>query len=414
MPLYPILMTYKENCKAEGEIMTKFKIARLHFFGREKQRVIAHRINCHYNTVNQIIRLCKEREKNDSRAMEYLNSNKQINLNLLNDIFEFLKNNSRKPKNHNRSLDSKNEKIILEKHKKTHGGAKRIFKHLKREGYDENVFTIGKIKGVFKRRGLRAKKIRTANGERRSLYNYDEIAAFEYLQYDTKEILDKHSLPENIYEKFKNHEQLPIYQWTIVDAKTKTRFLAWSYKRNSLFGFEFLRLVAVWLRAHGVLIKINVQFDGGSEFCSMSKIKTGTWNDELKSCGVQVGDHGGSKWKQNLVERTHRTDDEEFYCPRGEKINTKQIFIIEGQKWIIYYNNRSNDGIGMNGLSPVEKLKTLGVYNAEDLCRFPCLILDDCYQHLFQTFHVSRYQNILNQISQNVLTHYQSQIYTNF
>ncbi|KKQ54091.1 MAG: Integrase catalytic region [Candidatus Falkowbacteria bacterium GW2011_GWC2_38_22] len=386
--------------------MTKFKIARLYFSGGKKQRDISRHINCHYNTVNQIIRLCKEKIKDNPRIADYLNTNKQINLELLNNTFEFLKNNSRKPKKHNRCLDSKNEKIILEKHEKTNGGAKRIFKHLKRAGYDTDVFTIGKIKGVFKRRELKTKRIRTYNGERRQLYNYDEIAAFEFMQYDTKEILDKHALPKEIYEKFKNNEQLPIYQWTLVDAKTKTRFLAWSYARNSLLGFEFLKLVVFWLRSHGISTKINVQFDGGSEFCSMSKIKTKKWNEQFRQYNAHVYDHGGCKWKQNLVERTHRTDDEEFYCPVGEKINTKSIFIIEGQKWIIYYNNRSNDGIGMNGLSPIEKLKTLGIMNAESICRFPCIILDNFYQHLFTTFHIAYHKNILEQISQNVLTNY--------
>ena len=392
--------------------MTKFKIARLHFFGKEKQRAIARHVNCHYNTINKTIRKC--RESDDPCVMDYLETNKRINLKSLNEIFKFLEHDSRTPKNHNRCLDTKNEKIVLEKQEKIHGGVKRIFKHLKRAGYDIDIFTMGKIKGVFKRHKLRAKRIRAYNGERRALYNYDEIAAFEYMQYDTKEILDKHALPKDTYEKFKNHEQLPIYQWTIVDAKTKTRFLAWSYKRNSLFGFEFLKFVILWLRSHNISTKINVQFDGGSEFCSMSKIKTKKWNGQFKRHNVHVYDHGGSKWKQNLVERTHRTDDEEFYCPKGEKINNKPVFIIEGQKWIIYYNNRSNDGIGMNGLSPVEKLKTLGIVNAEGIYRFPSMILEDYFDDFMKTLGLYNQgnilkkmsQNVLKQMSQNVLTYY--------
>ncbi len=75
--------------------------------------------------------------------------------------------------------------------------------------------------------------------------------------------------------------------------------------------------------------KINIQFDGGSEFCSMSKRKVKDWNEKLKEYNVNVYDTGGIKWKQNLVERTRRTDDEEFYCPQGELINTKGDFILE-------------------------------------------------------------------------------------
>jgi hypothetical protein len=397
-------MSYKENCKAEGEIMTRFKIARLFFAGGEKQRVIARHIGCHYNTVNGVIKLCHGRD--DSHIFEYLKTNKQINRELLLELFGFLKNESRSPKGNKRYLDSSNEKIILEKHKKLHGGVKRIFKQLKREGLDENIFTIGKIKGVFKRNKLRGKKIRTANGERRALYNYEEIGAFEYMQYDTKDVLDKHALPVEIYEKFKNTPELPIIQWTIVDAKTKTRFLAWSYARTSFFGFKFLLFTIMWLRSHGIRTKINVQFDGGMEFCSMSKTKTEMWNEELKPYNVHVSDHGGSKWKQNLVERTHRIDDEEFYCPRGERINTKSDFLIEGQKWIIYHNHRSSDGIGMDGLAPFEKLKILGIVNAEDICRFPCLILEDYYSDFMRIFDLEYQKKFFGQTSQYVLTYY--------
>ncbi len=51
--------------------------------------------------------------------------------------------------------------------------------------------------------GQPAKKIRTANGEKRALYDYDVIAVFEYLQYDVRAVSGKHSLPIDIYEKFK-------------------------------------------------------------------------------------------------------------------------------------------------------------------------------------------------------------------
>jgi len=57
------------------------------------------------------------------------------------------------------------------------------------------------------------------------------------------------------------------------------------------------------------------------------------------------------------VERIHKTDDEEFYCPRGKFINNKSDFLIEGQYWIFYCNHRSNQGIGLNGISPKEKLE---------------------------------------------------------
>ena len=397
MPLTSIVMPYKENCKTEGEIMTGFKIARMYFADGEKQKDIASYLRCHPNTVNGIIGKC--RLSASPEAWPYLKTSRHISRDQLQRLFSFFEHDPRRPHSHKDSLRGDAKRFICEKFEKLNYGHKRLFRHLRRKGYDvKDTFTLGKIKGVYKRQGFKVKKIRTANRERRALYNYDQIEAFEYLQYDTKEIADKHSLPAVIYEKFKNSQVLPKFQWTIVDAKSKIRFLAWSYALCSLFGLKFLEFTICWLRAHGVRTRIHTQIDGGSEFCSASERKLTGWNDYLSKYNAHVYDTGGAKWKQNLVERTHRTDDEEFYCPRGDLINSKTEFIIEGQFWIIYYNNhRSNDGIGLNGMSPKDKLEQLGFYNAEDICNFPCLILEDLFQPFQTFFNIETTQKFLNQ-----------------
>lgn len=392
MPFNSILMPYKENCKVEGEIITRLKVARLYFFEKATQKEIAWNIQCHHNTVYNIIRKCKLH--NSDEALCYLKSHEKIPADKLS-LFEFLKSGSRRPKSNCRSLAGSEEQLILEKQKKLNYGPRRLFKHLNRQGYDKNIYTLAKIKGVYKRNNLRVKKIRTANGERRPLYNYDQIEAFEYFQYDTKWIVDKHSLPKEIYQKFKYNKYLPKFQWTITDAKTKTRFLAWSYSLNSFFGLKFLEFVICWLRSHNIRVGMHIQIDGGPEMCSASKRKLKDWNKRLKKYNVEVYDTGGVKWKQNLVERYQRIDDEEFYCPRGEFINEKTDFLIEGQYWIIYQNNRSNDGIGMKGLSPREKLEQLGIYNAKQICNFPCLILEDFFKPFRLFFNYRKSQNVL-------------------
>lgn len=386
-----ILMAYKENCKIEGVVITRLKIARIYFSGSEKQNEIALRLKCHPNTVNGIIRKC--RKQADKEAWKYLKSNQKILSSKLS-LFDFFKDSSRKPKSNKRSLASVQEELILEKQADLNYGYKRLYNHLNRQGFDtENIYTLGKIKGVYRRNNLKAKKIRTANKERRSLYNYDKIEAFEYLQYDVKEITDQHSLPAEIYHKFKYSSQLPRYQWTIIDVKTKTRFLAWSHSSISYFGLKFLELVLVWLRAHNIIPKINIQVDGGREFYSGSKRKQKEWNKELSKYNAYAYDTEGIKWKQNIVERSHKTDDEEFYCPRGEHINSKGDFIFEGQYWIFYYNHRSNQSATLNGLSPQEKLIQLGIVNAESIVNFPCIILEDFFQPLQTLFpHYSNWE----------------------
>lgn len=399
MSLELILMPYKENCKIEGEIITRIKIARMHLSSGVKQKELAQIWKCSKNTIGAIINSCRSAP---AEAEAYLKSSAHIPGEKMH-LFEFLKHESRRPLSNKRLLAKEKEKILKEKYFKWHYGPKRMFKQLKRQGFDMTVYTLPKIKGVYKRNRYEIKKVRTANGERRSLYDYDKIEAFEFMQYDTKEITDKHALPWNIYQKFKNNPELPVFQWTIVDAKTKVRFLAWSHSINSYYGMKFLEFVIVWLRSHNVYTKINVQFDGGAEFCSASDRKTASWNEYFKKYNAFVYDTDGAKWKQNIVERTHRIDDEEFYCPKGDSINSKKDFLVEAQFWIIYYNNRTSDGIGLDGISPKEKLQKLGYTNADAICNFPCFIMEDYWVPFSEFFKIEK--------SQNVLTHYQPQLH---
>jgi len=404
MFLNSIIMSYKENCKVEGEILTKFKIARMYFFGKIKQKEIAKHLSCHNNTVNKIVISCKNHD--DLRIWDYLSGDKSMSGKELYDLFGFLRYESRKPQSNKRSIpqNSKSERLILEQFTSNRCGAKRMFIHLKRQGFDSKIFSIGKIKGVYKKHKLKVRRIRTANRERRQLYDYDALSAFECLQYDVKVLADKHALPKDIYDKFKHSKELPRYQWTIIDAKTKTRFLAYSYEISSFFGLEFLKFTLNWIRSHGVQTKINVQVDMGSEFYSGSKRKQAVWNESLSALNASVSDTEGAKWKQNIVERSHRTDDEEFLCPRGKFINSKSNFMVESQFWVLYFNNRSHSGIGMDGLSPKEKLTKCGVLNAEKIINFPCLILDDFIKPFLNSSKQT--QNIFHKKSHYVLTYY--------
>jgi hypothetical protein len=288
MFLESIVMNYKENCKVEGEILTKYKIAKMYFVGKLKQNSIANHLGCHRNTINQIVLACKKRSFQHNLG-KYLKRS-HINKEELVNVFSFFRHSSTKPKSNKLSISrgSPEENLILEKFKDTRYGVKRMFNHLKREGLDVKNFTLGKIKGLYKRNRLKCKKIRTFNGERRSLYEYDLISAFEYLQYDVKVIADKHSLPKDIYDKFKYSKKYPKYQWTFIDAKTRTRFLAYSFEISSFFGFKFLEYTVHWIRSHGIQTKINIQMDMGSEFYSGSKKKQKIWNKKLRKYNVHV------------------------------------------------------------------------------------------------------------------------------
>ncbi len=143
MPFTSIVMPYKENCKAEGEILTKFKIARLYFLDGETQKNIAANIKCHGNTVNKIIKKCNDNISAD--AKEYLITNKNISLENLNSLFKFFEYQSRAPNFNSRSAKEDEEKIILVKFEDKNYGPKRIFRHLKRQGSEANLSEIQQV-----------------------------------------------------------------------------------------------------------------------------------------------------------------------------------------------------------------------------------------------------------------------------
>jgi hypothetical protein len=62
---------------------------------------------------------------------------------------------------------------------------------------------------------------------------------------------------------------------------------------------------------------MKIGFDGGVEFCSASEKKLASWQKRLSPLNVELYQYEGPKDpRKNLIERSHRTDDEEFYIAR--------------------------------------------------------------------------------------------------
>lgn len=101
--------------------------------------------------------------------------------------------------------------------------------------------------------------------------------------------------------------------------------------------------------------------DGGSEFFSGSERKQREWNDILGELDADI-DCYNPNWdvRKNLIERSHRSDDEEFLIPFGATMKTRKQFMAQSQEYSDYWNTlRSHSGKGMDGRTPKEKLRTL-------------------------------------------------------
>jgi hypothetical protein len=77
------------------------------------------------------------------------------------------------------------------------------------------------------------------------------------------------------------------------------------------------------------------------------------------------------------VERSHRTDDEEFYLPCLGTIETPEGFLQAGLGWVYYYNyKRVHSGVGMEGRTPYGCCAALGHAGSERLGLMPVVLLD--------------------------------------
>lgn len=386
-------MAYKQQIKT-SELITKIRIIR----AVKKDRVpiiqVANAFSCHRNTIANILETF---EKNipDNNKQRILDHQPSLSQEVLINTYSSLLNKSRKPHSHKKAATTEQEQQFtkLFNDDKLKVGPQRLYhllqrKYLGHEGEDRaNVLSLSlaQIRGVYKRQVLLPEKSRSYTGEVRHLYNYKILACFENLHYDVKYVLDQHSLPESIY-KLLSSPDIPKYEWNILDAKSRFRFLAYSYERPSEFGLRYLLFVIQYIRycliAYELAMRIG--FDNGMEFCGGSKRKEEEWNKLLATVNAGIYSYEPRfDIRKNLIERSHLTDDEELYIPRGRYMGDRQLFLKEVTDYQYYWNfQRPHSGIGMNNRTPYEVLKQSGILGAERLLKFPVLILEDVIEQL--------------------------------
>ena len=138
-------------------------------------------------------------------------------------------------------------------------------------------------------------------------------------------------------------------------------------------------LVHLWLRAFGVRGRLIFQTDWGEEFGGKSLSKLDrlqkevfeTWNAEIRRIRK-------SKWQDNaFVERTHRTDDEEFYVPELLQMHNTDDLLQRALRYQYTFNTRRpHYGKPNPGYTPFERLKRQDAAFTKYICLFPPVILD--------------------------------------
>jgi len=288
-----------------------------------------------------------------------------------------LEDGDRTPKNQPTKTKSALEQVVLEARKATGYGRKRLARHLiMTKGPVVSPDTVGNI---LSRHPIQ-KQVYTRPAVSKPLYDYEALLPFEEMQIDVKYIEDYGALGKLAFVP--RRYGLPLYQWTVIDAFSKTKFLAYSHNLSSQYGIWLIQFVAWWLRAHGIFYPLHFQADnGGSDFCGGSKAKEEEWNRILAYTGASFKSiPAGKKYLQGIVERTHRTDDEEFYRPHLGRIKTREEFLIRAQRYQDTFNCvRQHWGRGMNGATPLTKLQAAKMLKADRLSAFPVVIIDELF-----------------------------------
>lgn len=146
------------------------------------------------------------------------------------------------------------------------------------------------------------------------------------------------------------------YQYTLVDDCTRTQYAKLFSKLGQDNTCEFLEEIT----SKSPFNFNRIRMDNGAEF--QSRVRA-----FLKARNIgYIYNHPSRPDMNGKVERTHRTDYEEFYLKdESDSWEAKQAGLF---KYLAYYNNqRPHFGYGMAGKTPLEKLQSFPDYETVTL-----------------------------------------------
>lgn len=257
---------------------------------------------------------------------------------------------SRRPKRMPRLTSPELERAVVRMRKRTLYGKERIHDELKDRGLVIPISTIGKI---LDRKNLLVRQ-RTFKTQKKHTRMYNLIYPGQRVQMDIKYVPSEVSPIGRRY-----------YQYTVTDECTRMRYLAW---HDSIWTTRVVETLTEAQAFFGFKIDC-VQTDNGIEFTfdytaqltAREKIPKehplDVYCREIKIKHKLIPP--GEKELQGKVERSHRTDDEEFYRMIKKRIN---LFDLrkKGKRWLMFYNfKRRHSGIGKKtpGNFALERLK---------------------------------------------------------
>lgn len=239
------------------------------------------------------------------------------------------------------------EDKVIEIKKKTRYGPIRIADEL----LEQHAITLSThtIRNILRRhkKSLKLKQHKPHKKGPRQFVDWYRAKPFEVVQIDLKHIIDQKALSMDQIDHIRMRD-LPLYQWGALDVNSRFKLIAYSKEKTWTNGLTWFLWVTSWIRSHGVTADIVYTVDHGEEFGGKSWLKIVELRKLLSGFGVRLIQNRIKHPEENShLERSHRTDDDEFYIPRVHTIQDKQAFYKEALNYIYYYNNvRKHSGIG--------------------------------------------------------------------
>ena len=250
------------------------------------------------------------------------------------------------------------DKVIIAKNK-THLGPERLSRYL--ADYEALSVPVGTIRHILRRNKARLtyrlKGRREVKGKR-EFVDWYSAKPFEIVQMDVKYIRDQDALSK---EQIIHLDRcgVPNFQWDAIDVESRFKMIAYSRERTWTNGLCFYLWVISWLRSHGVKAQVVFTVDNGEEFGGKSWLKVQELRKLIAGFGCRlIQNHKRHPEENAHLERSHRTDDEEFYIPRAMNISSEADLLKEAMGYTYYYNNlRDHSSLGYQ--TPCEHLKSL-------------------------------------------------------
>lgn len=187
--------------------------------------------------------------------------------------------------------------------------------------------------------------------EKRGFVDWYSAKPFEIVQVDLKYIRDQKALTREQISHLDRYN-IPNYQWSALDVCSWFKLFGYSREKSWTNGLCWYLWVISWLCSHGVKPTIVFTVNKGKKFGGKSWLKVRELRKLISGFGCRlIQNHKGHCEENTHLERSHRTDDDEFYIPRAMRIRSDADLLDKALGYIYYSNNlREHFSLGFQPL----------------------------------------------------------------